>query len=31
MGNVECFPGDQAEFKGNTMANRQPMKITTNV
>ena len=31
MGGVECFPGDQAKFKGNTMANREPLKIATNV
>jgi len=31
MGSVECFPGDQAEFKGSRMANGQPVKIATNV
>jgi len=24
---VECFPGEQTEFKINTVANRQPVKI----
>jgi len=31
MGVEECFPGDQSEFKGNTTANGQPVKIATNV
>ena len=24
---MKCFPGDQTEFKGNTITNRQPVKI----
>ena len=31
MGGVECFPGGQAEFKGNTTANRQPVKIAIRI
>ena len=31
MGGVKCFPGDKAEFKGNRIANRQPVDIGTNV
>jgi len=31
VGGVERFPGDEAEFNGNRMANGQPVKIATNV
>ena len=28
---MKCFPGGETQFAGNTMTNREPMKIATNV